>query len=339
MTNWTYDIEVYPNLFMATFFNLESKDTPKSVSKGLGINHPDVKVFTYSPDLWVDEINELKNFLSNPNITLVGFNNLFYDTPVLDYVLSLKPSNEEIFEFSSNLISRLNGEGGYSEFQRNYKWDEIDLMKAYAFDALGVSLKQVSINLQWWRVQDLPFEFDRRLSKREIEIVKDYNLNDVLITAELWYASKEMMDLRVELSKEYEIDFRSASDSRMANLMLNKIYAEKTGIPYEDFSELRTKRDLVWLRNCIGKNISFRSVKLQSLLNKIMNSVVVKENDFSFKESISFGNCSYEIGVGGLHSVDEAGSFFTDKDFIIQDADVASFYPNIILLNMKVLLK
>lgn len=333
MASWSYDIEVYPNLFMVTFFNLDSKDTPKTVSKGLGVNHPDVKVFSYSPELWVDELPQLRSFLSDKEITLVGFNNLFYDTPVLDYVVSVNPSNEDIFEFSSNLIARLNGEGVYSEFQRNNIWDEVDLMKAYAFDALGVSLKQVSINLQWWRVQDLPFDFDRRLSKKEIETVKDYNLNDVLITAELWYASKEMMDLRIELSKEYGIDFRSASDSRMANLMLNKIYAEKTGIPYEDFSELRTKRDLVWLRNCIGKNISFKSVKLQSLLRKIMNSVVVKENDFSFKESISFGNCSYEIGVGGLHSVDEAGSFFTDEKFIIQDADVASFYPNIILVN------
>lgn len=333
MSNWAYDIEVYPNLFMATFFNLESKDSPKTVSKGMGILHPDVRVFTYSPSLWMDELEQLKKFLSDKSITLVGFNNLFYDTPVLDYVLSTRPSNEDIFDFSSNLIARLNGEGVYSDFQRNYKWDEVDLMKAYAFDALGVSLKQVSINLQWWRVQDLPFDFDRHLSKKEIEVVKDYNLNDVLITAELWYASKEMMELRIELSKEYDIDFRSASDSRMANLMLNKIYAEKTGIPYEDFSELRTKRDLVWLRNCIGKNISFKTVKLQNLLRKIMNSVVVKENDFSFKESITFGNCSYEIGVGGLHSVDEAGSFYSDDNHIIQDADVASFYPNIILIN------
>lgn len=333
MAKWAYDIEVYPNLFQVAFFNLESSDSPKSVSKGLGIKHKDVKVFTYSPELWINELKELLSFLSQENITLVGFNNIFYDTPVLDYVLSTNATNKEIFEFSSNLIARLNGEGGGEFFERNYKWDEIDLMKAYAFDALGVSLKQVSINLQWGRVQDLPFEYDRHLSNKEIEIVKDYNLNDVLITAELWYKSSEMMNLREELSKEYSIDFRSASDSKIANLMLNKIYEEKTKIPYEQFSVLRTKRDLVWLRNCIGKNISFKTVKLQNLLKKIMNSVVVKENEFSFKESIQFGNCNYEIGVGGLHSVDEAGIFKTDDEYIIQDADVASFYPNIILVN------
>lgn len=333
MTKWAYDIEVYPNLFQVEFFNLESLDSPKEVSMGLGTSHKDVKVFTYCTDYWIDELNALSEFLSDPNITLVGFNNIFYDTPVLDYVITSRPSNNDIFNYSSSVIARLNGDGGYFNVERNHAWDEIDLMKAYAFDALGVSLKQVSINLQWHRVQDLPYKFDRHLSKKEVDVVKDYNLNDVLITAELWFASKEMMNLREELSEEYGIDFRSASDSRMANLMLNKIYAEKTGIPYEDFSNLRTKRDLVWLRNCVGKNISFKTEKLQQLFKKIMNAVVVKENDFSFKESIQFGNCSFEIGVGGLHSVDEAGSFFTDDNYIIQDADVASFYPNIILQN------
>ncbi len=331
--NFAYDIEVYPNLFCVIFFNVDSKDSPKQVSKGKGLSHPDVLNFVYSPEFGINDLERLEKFLLDENTTLIGFNNLYYDTPVLDYVLTEHPDTEEIFEFSVETISRLNGNGGGRYRERNFKWDEIDLMKAYAFDALGVSLKQVSINLQWWRVQDLPFAFDEPLSMDEIATVLDYNLNDVLITAELYNSSHEMMTMRKELSMSYGIDFRSASDSRMANLMLNKFYADKTGIPYENFSTLRTERKLVWLRNCLGKNISFKTKKLQDLLKKIMNSVVVQENNFAFKESIEFGNCSYEIGVGGLHSVDSAGSFRSDDEYLIQDADVASFYPNIILIN------
>ncbi len=333
MNLWSFDIEVFKNFFSVCAYSLDSLDSPKKVSKGLGLSHPDVRTFSYSDTYGIDELDELEDFVFQEGLTLVGFNNIFYDTPVMDFVLATRPSNMEIFEFSTDLIARLNGEGGGHFSKKNSPWDEIDLMKAYAFDVLGVSLKQISINLQWWRVQDLPYAFDEYLRKSDLANVLEYNLNDTLITAELFNASHEMMNLRIELSKEYGIDLRSASDSRMANLMLNKIYAEKTGLLYDDFSNLRTVRKLVWLRKCIGKNISFKTTKLQGLLKEVMNTVVVSENDFAFRKSIQFANCSYEIGVGGLHSVDKSGFFFTDDEYVIQDADVASFYPNIILKN------
>lgn len=330
---WAFDIEVYPNFFSIMLFNLNSESTPKQVSKGLGLSHPDVLHFSYAKEFGIDELKNFKSFISKNKLTLVGFNSIYYDIPVLDYVLSKKPSNKEIFEYSVATISRLNGEGGFHKKELSLEWNQIDLMKAYAFDALGVSLKQIAINLQWHRIQDLPFEFDKSIKKSDVSILLDYNLNDTLITAELYNHSYEMLNLRNQLSSLYDVDLRSASDSRMANLLLNKIYSEKTKLEYYDFSKLRTDRKLVWLRNCIGKNISFKTEKLQALLRKIMNTVVVKENNFAFKEQVEFGNCVYEIGVGGLHSVDSGGKFFSDENYVIQDADVASFYPNIILIN------
>src|SRR5690606_9746981 len=156
---------------------------------------------------------------------LVGFNNLYYDTPIIDYILYENPTNQDIFEYSTSLISRLNSGIG-AVVQRNYNWDEIDLMKLYAFDALGVSLKQISINLQWHRVQDLPFQFDQKIKQEDLHTVLDYNLNDVLITAELYFRSHAEINLRRNLSVAYNLDLRSASDSRMANLMLNDIYSK-----------------------------------------------------------------------------------------------------------------
>jgi len=330
---WSYDIEVYPNLFTAMFYSLESENSPKEVSLGKGIFHEDVKTFVYAPDFGMDDLWQLEEFLNQDDLTIVGFNNIFYDEPVMDFVLARKPKPKEIFEFSKNLISRLNGNGGGRWYDRKFNWDSIDLMKMMAFDKQGVSLKQASINLKWHRVQDLPFKFDKIIQEDELQTLLDYNLNDVLITAELYFAVLDQMETRLGLSKEYNLDFRSASDSAVANMVLTDVYSKQTGIPVVEFSLLRTERELVWMRNCIGKGISFKTKGLQALKKKIMNTVAVGENKFAFKEKITVGNTSYEIGSGGLHSVDYPAHFKTDEHYIIQDADVTSYYPNIMLIN------
>jgi len=332
MNRQIFDIEVFPNFFSVVFLNADTGTDLEEISKIHGLSHPDVKTFIYSESLGYNDLDFLEGFLVDESLELIGFNNIMYDSPVMDYVISERPSNKEIFNFSSGLISRLNDRKG-SSFTRKHFWNEIDLMKMMAFDALGVSLKQSSINLQWWRVQDLPYEYTHRIKDDEVKIVVDYNLNDVLISASLYKALDKELELRRQLSKEYKINLLSASDSRMANLMLEDIYTKESGLQIEELSHLRTERTLVWLRECVGKNISFKTKKLRDLKRKIDNTVVVAENNFAFKEKISFGNCKYEIGVGGLHSVDESGKFFTDEDYIIRDADVASYYPNIIILN------
>ena len=67
-----------------------------------------------------------------------------------------------------------------------YPWSSIDLMRILAFDTLGVSLKQTSINLKWHKIQDLPIYFDSKVEPEQLQMVLDYNLNDVLITKRLY---------------------------------------------------------------------------------------------------------------------------------------------------------
>ncbi|MCP4277707.1 MAG: hypothetical protein GY779_15275, partial [Gammaproteobacteria bacterium] len=51
----------------------------------------------------------------------------------------------------------------------------------------------------------------------------------------------------------------------------------------------------------------------------------------SLHRKIEFGNEQYKLGLGGLHSVDKPGSFYSDDDTVLFDIDVASYYPRIIL--------
>jgi hypothetical protein len=69
------------------------------------------------------------------------------------------------------------------------------------------------------------------------------------------------------------------------------------------------------------------------MLERIKSTYVYSYNKFKYEEKIYFAGCNFNIGVGGLHTKDEAGLFVSDDKYLIQDMDGASYYPNLIINN------
>ena len=321
MTDYAFDIECFPNFTSVTFLNIETEELSTFVIHKIR-----------------DDRLALREFL-NREILLIGYNCIYYDSPMLVFMMENLGDNNltsTMFQMSQELIddsSRYDGNLAKLRYPKNIKWQQMDLMKILAFDKLGISLKQTAINLKWHKIQDLPYPIDRYIGNDEIQTVVDYNVNDVLITFELYKSIKPLINLRHELGKLFGVNLTSASDSKMANLLLESIYCQETGIDIKELKNQRTKRDVISLKDCIGKNIEFQTDTLNALKQQIENTVVRKEDNFKYKKVITFGGVKYEIGIGGLHSVDDARMFKTTNDMRIVDCDVASFYPNIILAN------
>lgn len=318
---YVYDIEVFPNFFCAIFMDCDT--------------HEKFKFVIYKD---TDDRKKLNSFLDN-EILLIGYNNLSYDGPVLQFIQNhpgAKDINSQLFKISGRLISddsRQDDDIKKLRWPRNVKWSQMDLLKIMAFDMLGVSLKQVAINLKWYRIQDLPLPYDYRVEPSDVQTILDYNLNDVLITYELYMAIQPQIQLRDDLGKLFDADLTSASDSKMANILLEKIYAEETGIDVSSLRNLRTKRSEVNLGECLGNNIEFETEELKQLKNEIEAITVYAESKFAYKKSIYFGGIEYVLGVGGLHSNDNPAKFFATDEYLIRDADVASYYPSMIINN------
>jgi len=323
MIKYAYDIEVFPNFFSATFVNVETRAK---------------EVFMVWED--VDCRPALRKFLDQ-EMVLVGFNNLGYDGPVLHYLNTLRNTNTHgatagCFNISGQLINR---EGRYGPelknllYPRGIKYSQMDLMKIMTFDLAGVGLKQVAINLKWPLIQDLPIPFNQTVDATEIDTILEYNLNDVLITLALYRAMQPQIKLRTELSKLYNINFTNSSDSKMANQMLDAIYTRQTGMDIADLKDLSTSYPEIELADTIGAGVAFQTPKLQQLLAELRVMVVGASNRFAYKKQITIGKVTYDLGVGGLHSRDEPGRFDSDLEYTIRDADVASYYPNIIIKN------
>ena len=321
-SKYIYDIEVFPNFFGVTFLNEQD------------IN--DIRYFIICWDLKIDEREKLINFLNTSVDLLIGFNNLYYDYPILSLIYNYNGSdiNNDIFDLSVKIISNNRDDGNYKfAHYNNYLWKQVDLMKIMGFDKLGIGLKQISINLQWHKIQDLPLDHNHIVTVNDLELIKSYNYNDVAISHKLYEVLQPQIQLRQELSTHYAVDLQNASESKIANVLLEKFYETESRKDIRDIRKLRTKRQIMSLSECVGKNINFKTAKLQNLYSEICDTIVVAENNFVYNKDIDFANCTYNLGVGGLHTQDKPNIFYTDEKYIIIDADVTSYYPNIIINN------
>lgn len=326
---YVYDLECFPNLFTATFVNADDEKEVHAFSIGLGVNQRD----------------ELIEFINSEKLTLVGYNSISFDDALLRFVLD-NPLGNDPFKmtkayhtFSSSLIDRDGSKKG-SRIVQKYRypkgkplWHTIDLMKILAFDKLGVSLKQVSINLKWHTIQDLPFSPIKPIDKQHHQMVLDYNLNDVLITKRLYEELEPIRQMRNELKKMYKVDFSSASDSRIANLILAHTFEEVSGRNIREIRDSRTYRQKVRLKECIAGFVRFGDPVLKEMLDRMMSTILYQSDGYKYEDTVCYAGLEFSLGIGGLHTKDGPAVFESTDEYTIQDMDVASYYPNLIINN------
>ncbi|HKL13700.1 MAG TPA: hypothetical protein VJ907_08850 [Halanaerobiales bacterium] len=308
---WIYDLETYMNLFTATFKNIKTQE---------------VKVFVLSEDRF--DLDALYVFIDDKKKWLVGYNSYNFDNQILNYIYrkynevsALEMTTSFIMDIY-NLAKTLINSDVY-EFKYGLPFQWLDLMKIGFYRK---SLKLIGVSLKWPKLQDLPIDWDRLIKKEEIQIILDYNLNDVLITEQLFYHLENNIKLRFNIAKRYGVNVFSESDSGVANRLLEKFYSETTGLAVKDFRDMRTERDFIRFDWVVFDEVNFQTNTLDTVLEEVKNFVYYKNRPF-FSKKIKFDGVYYKMGVGGLHSVDEGAMFEeTDKEYLI-DADIGSMYP------------
>jgi hypothetical protein len=152
------------------------------------------------------------------NYTTVGFNSINFDLLIVwlsfhyQDTVKLKDATNDII-FRNMREWELKKE---YKFQ-TYKTSHIDLIEV---SPLKGSLKLYMARLHAARIQELPFPDDKELTEEEIEIVKQYNFNDLDGTELLYNFMKERLELRSAMSIEYGEDLMSKSDAQIAEVIL-----------------------------------------------------------------------------------------------------------------------
>lgn len=307
------DTEVYPNYFLAAF---RSQTTGKIT-------------YLESPDL---DIAKLKWIVDN--FLLVSFNGIAFDIPILAMAIS-GASCTKIHQACELLIT--DGKRGNEVLRafgvKQIHPNHIDLIEVAPLDA---SLKIYTGRLHCKKIQDLPFQPGTNLSDDQIAIVRYYCCNDLENTALLCEALRNAIDLRCQLSTDYNMDLRSKSDAQIAEAVITHEVSNLNGF--------RAKRPEVE----VGKRhfykapkfIQYQSDLLKYALNIVETSAfVVQENGgFELPEAIKslkfdINGTTYRMGQGGLHSCESSVNYQSNSEYVLIDRDVASYYPAIILNN------
>lgn len=309
------DIEIYPNYFLAAFTNYRTKKQ---------------FIFELSAEVTYDRYMISWILMSYKT---VGFNSLKFDLPLL-WLAYRYHSIEILFEATQLLIS---GERPYDLAKRYdfkiYKTDHIDLIEVCP---LTGSLKTYSARLHAKRLQDLPFDPLIPLSREKALVLRDYCLHsDIPNTMLIWDNLQEQLELRKNLSIQYNTNLMSKSDAQIAEAV---IASELRKLTNREIVRPKLDENYVHIYS-VPTFIRFQTTLMQDVLETVGNAKYTLENGSpKVPKSISdldirIGSSIYRMGNGGLHSSESKVNYQSSRTDVLCDRDVASYYPAIVLNN------
>lgn len=314
----SFDVECYINFFEVGFLDFISGK---------------YKVFQMFGEGEYINTNELRSFITKKSYTFIGFNSNNYDAVMVEAAIC-GYSCSKLKEISDALIvEELKPWIVRKKYniQRIY-FDHIDLIEV----AIGqCSLKMYAARLHHDELEDLPFPADKELTREEADKVVLYNKKDLRVTKVLADKLEGALQVRKEISNDYNIDVRSKSDAQIAEAIF-KHELEKLGIYCE---RPKIKPGTTYKYKIPPQfEFAFESDELIQLLEDVRNAefVVSEAGKIGLPKILDRQICIagkfYKMGVGGLHSQESAQVVLTENTgYLLFEKDVASYYPNIIL--------
>jgi hypothetical protein len=320
------DIETFRNYFLIGFKNEKGQYVQYELRS---------KKYEKSPSFDDTTIKKIKTLLKNYNI--ITFNGVNYDIPIILRSLKPRPLNQLYYMSNHIITDNLKSWQTCNNYQLTIpEWlTHIDLQEPTPGVAIGLKLYGTRIHTK--TIQDLPYDPKAYLTEEEMDIVKAYNRNDLDITHDLFNTIKSRIDIRFDISKEYNIDVLSKSDAQIAEAIVAHEMKKKTG-KWLKTVKLPTDYTIQYQPPYPLKNYKFLTPQIQEVFNKVCNHKFKLDKggspilpDWLAKEVITIGDTTYKIGLGGLHSQEKSLTIYADDEVVLRNADVASYYPSMML--------
>ncbi len=341
-----FDIESIPALFLIVFKDLETKV---------------LDIFEISE--YKDQRKELYNYLVKLNregITLIGYNNIGFDYPILHFYLrNVRKWKGSITEILFKEVSRVIGEKSKWKIKiKKPLIKQIDLMSINTFDnsARSTSLDKLKFVFRRDTIStlDLSLLTATSISKEKIEELTQYCIDDVDTTEELWYKSTKPLSVRNALPKHLK-DFYNYNDVQLGENSLLREYCMKTGAEEMEVKRRRTTYKSIHLKDVIypylityfkefnipvfntfitwlldqevdPKNLDGAFTKLTKeklgILTLYVKEDINKEGEYK-KLTLLYKGYEFTYGMGGLHSINTPGTHEEDGEHFLITSDVA----------------
>jgi len=313
------DIEVSPNAFLIGF---KSNDKRKLLQFG---------VYGENESLSQDDKKRIKSLLLK--YAIVTFNGQKYDMPVILRAIQQKVTCKKLFEMSKHMIDK-NIIGWLT--MKNYNINplpglvHIDLIEPAP--GVMVSLKMYGARLHSKKLQDLPYEYDKHLTRSEYDVWVKYNENDLDTTLDLYNKISASIDHRYEMSDKYQLDLMSKGDAQIAEAVIVQELKNK-GVRA---AAPKYKPGYTFMYEA-PECIKFESQELNELFEKIKSENFELNKGGSpqlpkwLSKPIQIGETKYKFGLGGIHSQEKKLVVESNKNMVMRNADVGSYYPRMLI--------
>ena len=187
----------------------------------------------------------------------------------------------------------------------------------------------------------MPIDHTRWCFPGDEELVLSYNKNDVLATYEFFkitigktdnpiYATKNKIELRQELQKQFGINVLNTPDIRIGEQLMLKLYSDVTGVPINILKKCGgSPREIINVKDCIPHWANFETKEFQELKNYFENVTILNGNlKGSLSKSVIFHGIKIDYGSGGAHSSIEPGIYEENDYWMILDEDIGLKRPN-----------
>jgi hypothetical protein len=327
--DWVYDLETYPNVFTASF------------------KHPCTGArMKFEVSEWKNDLPALLEFLHALKVTgcrLVGFNNVGFDYPIIHFIM-------ENYQYGLTVTDTYNKADSiiktpWEQRFSNVVWDsdthiqQIDLYKIHHFDndARSTSLKMLEFNMRSDNIKDLPFPPGSPLTHDQVPTLITYNDHDVDETEKFYFESLPLIEFREELSVKYDRNFMNHNDTKIGkDYFVMELLAR--GVPCSQQNQ--SHRESINLDGVIFPYIQL-TPEFERIRQWLANQTITKSyNDKQINLKGIFKNVSttvdgfkYDFGAGGIHGSVGSCVVESDQDYVLYDWDVASYYPNLAIVN------
>ena len=206
---------------------------------------------------------------------------------------------------------------------------------------ITTNVKDLEIAMRMDSVEEMPIDHTRWCFPGDEELVLSYNKNDVLATYEFFkitigktdnpiYATKNKIELRQELQKQFGINVLNTPDIRIGEQLMLKLYSDVTGVPINILKKCGgSPREIINVKDCIPHWANFETKEFQELKNYFENVTILNGNlKGSLSKSVIFHGIKIDYGSGGAHSSIEPGIYEEDDYWMILDEDIGLKRPN-----------
>ena len=314
-TVYIYDIEVFPNCFHCSIKHSKTKER------------------------YHFEISERKNqyldlykfFKDSKDKIMCGYNNIHYDNPIINYMLSAYNifSSAPWYQICvdvkhlSDIIIDSENAAAWRKWKYANNFETLDLLTMLFSQKLRVGLKEMQVTMKFHNVQEYTGDFNQNINKNDIDEMIGYNDNDVDSTEELLFRCIDAIKLRLSIQQAYNVDVLNKDGMSIGMEILKQEYLKKTGKSWDEIKDLRSPCDAIDLEKIILPFITYDTPVLKDLLVKLKSLHNVDPGRKGFEYHFLLDGVEVSVGVGGIHTKNSPEIIVPGENEMLLDSDVA----------------